>query len=100
MRAPFGARWFGFRAAQEALGLLGVMWTIIGRDWTLDGAGVAQRVLESAVNGAIICLHDGRELQPNPNVCSTLDALAKIVPGLIAKGYQFQTVSRLLCPTN
>src|SRR5580698_2149097 len=26
MRAPLGARWFGYRAMQERLGLLGVMW--------------------------------------------------------------------------
>ena len=40
-RAPYGARWFGLRAAQKRLGLLGVMWTAIGRDWVLSGAAVA-----------------------------------------------------------
>src|SRR4029450_2152997 len=36
-RAPYGVRWPGLRAAQERLGLMGVMWTLIGRDWTLSG---------------------------------------------------------------
>src|SRR5579862_2914082 len=35
VRAPFGARWFGFRQAQRRLGLQGVMWTAIGYDWKL-----------------------------------------------------------------
>src|ERR1035438_8716521 len=30
LRAPYGARWFGFRKAQHRLGLRGVMWTAIG----------------------------------------------------------------------
>ncbi len=32
-RAPYGVRWFGLRRAQERLGLTGVMWTLMGRDW-------------------------------------------------------------------
>ena len=32
MRAPFGVRWFGYRGMQQKLGLLGVMWTVIGQE--------------------------------------------------------------------
>src|SRR5438045_3050809 len=32
-RAPYGVRWFGVAQAQQLLGLRGVMWTVIGRDW-------------------------------------------------------------------
>src|SRR5580700_9320796 len=32
-RAPYGARWFGLRAAQQRLGLSGVMWSTIALDW-------------------------------------------------------------------
>src|ERR1051326_6007987 len=32
-RAPYGVRWFGVGPAQQSLGLTGVMWTVIGRDW-------------------------------------------------------------------
>src|SRR4051794_10908391 len=35
-RAPFGVRWFGLRAAQEKLGLTGVMWSAIGYDWNSE----------------------------------------------------------------
>ena len=43
-RAPYGVRWFGLAAAQARLGLLGVMWSVIGRDWALDGPAVASRI--------------------------------------------------------
>lgn len=99
MRAPLGARWFGFDRMQRRLGLLGVMWTTIGRDWKLNSRQVAKRVLRSVQNGAIICLHDGRELQRNPDIRSTVNAVRQIVPALLDHGYTFQTVSQLLCPT-
>ncbi len=34
-RAPYGVRWFGIGQAQAETGLTGVMWTVIGRDWTI-----------------------------------------------------------------
>jgi peptidoglycan/xylan/chitin deacetylase (PgdA/CDA1 family) len=100
LRAPFGARWFGFREMQQRLGLMGVMWSIIGKDWVLDAAGIARRVLSHAANGSIICLHDGRELSPKPNIETTLEAVRRIVPDLLGRGFEFLTVSDLLCPTN
>jgi peptidoglycan/xylan/chitin deacetylase (PgdA/CDA1 family) len=99
MRAPFGARWFGFRRMQARLRLLGVMWTVIGLDWKLDAASITARVMSRVRNGAIICLHDGRQLVSRPDVRSTVDAVQQIVPSLISRGFKFQTVSQLLCPT-
>jgi len=99
MRAPFGVRWFGFRQMQARLRLTGVMWTVIGRDWKLDAASVTRRVLNRVRNGAIICLHDGRQLARRPDVQPTLDAVRQIIPSLVSRGLEFQTVSQLLCPT-
>lgn len=96
LRAPFGVRWFGFRAMQRKLGLLGVMWTVIGRDWCDPAATVTARVLNRAGNGGILCLHDGRELRVNPDVSSTIEAVRIFVPRLLEQGYRFQTVSQLL----
>jgi peptidoglycan/xylan/chitin deacetylase (PgdA/CDA1 family) len=100
LRAPFGARWFGFREMQKSLGLMGVMWSVIGRDWILDAPAIARRVLTRATNGSIICLHDGRELSARPNIETTLEAVRRIVPELLARGYEFMTISDLICPTN
>ena len=99
MRAPYGVRWFGFREMQERLGLTGVMWTVIGRDWKLPASAIAERVLSGTDDGAIICLHDARELQKNPDVSQTMEAVRRIVPALLEQGYHFETVSQLLCRT-
>lgn len=96
MRAPYGVRWFGFREMQQRLGLTGVMWTVIGRDWKLPAPAIAERVLAHISDGAIICLHDGRELQKNPDVSATLEALRRIVPAVLGQGYHFETVSQIL----
>jgi peptidoglycan/xylan/chitin deacetylase (PgdA/CDA1 family) len=100
MRAPFGVRWFGFREMQQRLNLTGVMWTVIGSDWRLAGPQIAARVLEppnrgGASDGAIICLHDGRGTQPKPSIESTLEAVRRIIPALLERGYHFETVSTL-----
>jgi peptidoglycan/xylan/chitin deacetylase (PgdA/CDA1 family) len=98
MRAPLGARWFGYRAMQERLGLLGVMWTVIGLDWKLPAQAICDRVLKAAGNGAIVCLHDGRGCNPRPDVNETLEAVKRILPALLERGYHFETVSQILCP--
>jgi peptidoglycan/xylan/chitin deacetylase (PgdA/CDA1 family) len=96
MRAPYGVRWVGFREMQERLSLTGVMWTVIGRDWKLPAAGIASRVLKNVVDGAIICLHDAREMQTDPDVRETVEAVRRIVPALLERGYHFETVSQLV----
>jgi triosephosphate isomerase len=49
-RAPFGARWPGLARAQRKLGLLGVMWTVIGRDWKLSADAIVNRKLHAALS--------------------------------------------------
>jgi len=99
-RAPFGVRWFGLREAQRRLNLLGVMWTVLGRDWKLSADRIASRILRQADNGAIICLHDGRGVGRNPQIGETLDAVARLIPALKSRGFTFETVTQLLCPIN
>jgi peptidoglycan/xylan/chitin deacetylase (PgdA/CDA1 family) len=100
MRAPFGVRWFGFRRMQHRLGLLGVMWSVIGYDWKRPSSFVVEKVKAGISNGAIICLHDGRQLQVKPDVRATLEAVRFLVPMIQDQGYTLETVSQLLCPTN
>lgn len=98
LRAPYGLRWFGVAEAQERLGLLGVMWTVIGHDWEWNAEQISALILARARPGGIICLHDGRDIQENPDVTPMLQAVWHIVPALKAKGYRFETVSQLLEP--
>ena len=99
-RAPFGARWFGLRRAARRLGLGGVMWSAIGYDWSLSADAVLERLKDGLANGAILCLHDGRQLCAKPDVRVTAEAVRRLLPMLLEQGYRFETVSQLLCPTN
>ena len=98
-RAPYGARWFGMRRVQRELGLTGVMWTAIARDWRLPAEAIVRRLLRYAQNGAIFCLHDGRSGAPQPDIRPTIEAVRRLIPELSARGYRFETVSQILCPT-
>jgi len=100
MRAPFGVRWFGFRQAQRRLGLLGIMWSVLSYDWRQSSHYVVNRVKAGIANGAIICLHDGRQLQVKPDIGVTLEAVRILLPLIQEQGYRLETVSQLLCPTN
>ena len=99
MRPPFGVRWFGFRQMQEHLGLMGVMWSVIGLDWKLSAPDIVERVLSRTSDGSIICLHDGRGTLKDPDARPTIEAVRRIVPALLAKGYHFETVSQLVWRT-
>ena len=99
-RAPYGVRWFGLRAAQRRLDLMGVMWTVIGRDWRWPAQRISRLLINRAANGAIICLHDGRDIKRAPDIRATIDAVEFVIPALKKRGFQFETVSEILCPTN
>lgn len=98
-RAPDGARWFGLRRAQRRYRLLGVMWTAIGLDWKLPARRIADRLLRRAANGAIFCLHDGRQAASRPDISETLEAVRRLLPALTGRGFRLETVSEILCPT-
>jgi peptidoglycan-N-acetylglucosamine deacetylase len=98
-RAPYGARWFGLRQAQRRLGLMGVMWTTLALDWKWPVQRVIGRLMRGAENGAILCLHDGRRLEPRPDVRVTLQAVREVLPRLIESGFHFERVTEILCPT-
>jgi peptidoglycan-N-acetylglucosamine deacetylase len=93
-RAPFGGRWFGLRRVQKRLGLMGVMWTRMGWDWVWPAGRVADHLLGGAENGAIFCMHDGRETQPSPDIRNTIEAVERLLEELPARGFHFETVSR------
>jgi peptidoglycan/xylan/chitin deacetylase (PgdA/CDA1 family) len=96
-RPPYGVRWFGLRGVQQKLRLTSVMWTAIGNDWRWKGPRVARLMIRRARNGAIFCLHDGRGIAEEPDIRSTLDAVEYFVPKLLDRGYDFETMSEILC---
>jgi peptidoglycan/xylan/chitin deacetylase (PgdA/CDA1 family) len=53
---------------------------------------VKERLLRAACNGAILCLHDGRELQTRPDIGNTLRAVRELIPELQGQGFKFVTL--------
>ena len=96
LRAPYGFRWVGMRQVQQKLALLDVMWTVIGYDWRWNSDHIAQHVLDHITPGGIVCLHDGRTIERNPDISSTIGAVKKIVPVLRDEGYAFEIVNDLM----
>jgi len=98
-RAPYGVRWFGLRTAQHRLNLLGVMWSVIGNDWRWPADRIERLLVNRRRNGDIICLHDGRRTERAPDIHATLHAVQSAIPRLLERGFRFETVSQILCPT-
>jgi peptidoglycan-N-acetylglucosamine deacetylase len=99
-RPPYGVRWFGLAKALQGLGLTGVMWSVIGYDWKRPAGAVIARVAGGVSPGAIVCLHDGRELRAKPDIGATVEAVRRLVPLLLDQGYKFERLDELLCPKN
>jgi len=99
-RAPYGVRWFGLAKTLERLRLTGVMWSVIGYDWKRPAGAVVDRVTGQVSPGAIVCLHDGRELRAKPDIGATVEAVRRLVPLLLDQGYKFERLDELLCPKN
>lgn len=65
-----------------------VMWSVVPEDWVRPGVQtVVQRVLQQTQNGSLIVLHDG--YCGGEDVAETA---ARLIPDLLAQGYQFVTV--------
>lgn len=95
-RAPYGVRWPGLGAVQKELGLTGVMWTAIGRDWRLPADAITRRLLRASGDGSILCLHDGRVLTERPDITPTLTAVSELLPLLKQRNLVITSVSAML----
>lgn len=98
-RPTYGARWFGLRRALRHFEMKCVMWSALGLDWKLNATQIHGRLQKGIRNGAILCLHDGRELAERPDIRPTIEATSRLLPELREKGYELVRVSDLLCQT-
>lgn len=98
-RCPYGVPGLGLGAALRPHGLRNVFWTVIGNDWKWPADRIAERVLARTRPGGIIVLHDGRDVDPTPDISHTIEAVRRIVPELLERGFEFKTASQLLCRT-
>lgn len=82
------------RGIAASLGYRPIYWTVDSGDWTTTATAeaVQRKVLDNAVNGAIIVLHFE---SPRTRV-STAVALPSMIDGLRERGFRLVTVSELI----
>lgn len=90
MRPPYGALTRAQRDTIRAeFGYETILWSVDPLDWKCPGAGiVAERILDRTNPGSIILAHDIH--------AGTVDAMPIVLDVLLEKGFNFETVSRLL----
>lgn len=86
MRPPEGAH---NESVRNNLAYPLIMWTVDSMDWkNRDAQKNYDAVMSTVFDGSIILMHD---LYP-----ATAEAVEKLIPDLMAKGYKFVTVSELM----
>ncbi len=91
-RPPEGALTENVRRCSELGDYSLILWSLDTRDWEdKNAAHITERVLDSVSAGDIILMHDyiGHSSR-------TPEALERLIPELLSRGYEFVTVSRLL----
>jgi peptidoglycan/xylan/chitin deacetylase (PgdA/CDA1 family) len=91
----------GWRTWQMYAGLEKIDYRLIGWSWMLwdwnwfrarTADSVVRRIAPRASNGDIIVMHDGDESAPFKDQRHTVDATARLIPDLRAKGFVFGTI--------
>ncbi len=96
-RPPYGAtsRWV-LRQAERG-GYVISLWSVNAGDWRrADPRKITTKVVSEVEEGAIILMHDGRNLAAGHDRTSTVTALPGIIVLLKNKGYNFVTIPQLL----
>ena len=88
-RPPYGAVNNNVRQAATNTGFSMINWSVDPQDWRFRNATtVHQNVMRAVHPGAIVVLHDIHG--------TTAAAMDRVIPDLVARGYQIVTVSELL----
>lgn len=97
-RPPYGVSGIGLSNVLRQHNLSKIMWTVIGQDWKLPAEKITERVLTRIKPEGIICLHDGRDVNPTPDISQTIEAVRRIIPALLEQGYEFVTSTAIQSP--
>ena len=91
VRPPYGATNSTIAGIIHSAGYKQVLWSIDTSDWRRPGANaIAHRILSRAHDGAIVLCHDGGGYRSG-----TVEAIARVVPQLEARGYELVTLTEL-----
>ncbi len=89
IRPTYGASNDSLKALANELGCSLVNWSVDTEDWrTKNADAVYNAIMKDAKEGAIILCHDLHG--------TTVDAMERVIPDLIAQGYDLVTVTELL----
>jgi len=88
-RAPFGVYNEAVTRVAGELGFSLIQWSVDPRDWeTRNADAIFNAIYERVRDGDIVVLHD--------LLSATADAMERLIPSLIARGFQLVTVSELM----
>lgn len=89
IRPPYGSYNDQVKSVCQNLGIYMVNWSVDTLDWKYKDANkIYDTIMSEVKDGEIILCHDLHG--------TTVDAMERVIPDLIAKGYQLVTVSELL----
>lgn len=89
VRPPYGAINDSVNAVAKEINVSYINWSVDTLDWKSKNAdAVYNEIMKDVSDGAIILCHDLHK--------TTVDAMERVIPALIEKGYQLVTVSDLL----
>ncbi len=90
MRPPYGAITSDQKSwIRREFGYPTIMWSVDPEDWKKPGVSeVSRRLVAGASPGGILLAHDIHS--------STIDAVPSAIDQLLAKGFQFVTVTQLI----
>lgn len=93
VRPPYGAVNNTVREATQEMGIIMVNWSVDPEDWkTKNSNAIYNHIMSKVTDGSIILCHDLYE--------TTNAAMERVIPDLIARGYQLVTVSDLIYHSN
>jgi peptidoglycan/xylan/chitin deacetylase (PgdA/CDA1 family) len=95
-RPPHGVKTPALGDVLAAQGMTPVGWQVRGMDYLFrDPRRIARRIVERAVDGGVLLLHDGGGLQGSEDRSATIQALPLVIDGLRARGFTFLRIDQL-----
>jgi peptidoglycan/xylan/chitin deacetylase (PgdA/CDA1 family) len=95
-RSPQGLKTPALGDVLRERGMAAIGWQVRGMDYLFrDPERIARRIVEGAVDGGVLLLHDGGGLQGSMDRSATIRALPLVIDGLRARGFTFLRVDQL-----
>jgi peptidoglycan/xylan/chitin deacetylase (PgdA/CDA1 family) len=96
-RPPFGGRRPATLQAARAAGLIPIMWSVTGYDWSAESAAAIEKKVVGGVRGGdVILLHDGSHKAIGGDRSHTVLATDHLIERYQGEGFKFITIPEVL----